>query len=58
LLLPTVLAAWRLLREKTRLGLDELEWALDLRAKLRGRTQLSIRDEDKRHASAGEVIGN
>jgi hypothetical protein len=33
--LPTMLAAWRPLRKKQRLGLDELERALDLRAKLR-----------------------
>jgi hypothetical protein len=35
--LPTVLAAWQSLREKTRFSLDELERALDLRAKLRRR---------------------
>ena len=48
-LLPTVLPAWRSLREKTRLGLDQFEQALDLRAKLRGRLQLAVGDEGKRY---------
>ena len=45
--LPQVLAARRSMRKKTRLGLDELERALDLRAKLRGRQQLVVNDEGK-----------
>jgi hypothetical protein len=45
--LPTVIAAWRSLRKKLRLGLDTLERALDLRAKLRGRLQLAVGDEVK-----------
>ena len=45
--MPKVLAARRSLREKMSLGLDELERALDLRAKLRGRQQLVVGDEEK-----------
>jgi hypothetical protein len=45
--LPTVFPAWRSLRKKSRLGIDELEEALDLRAKLRGRPQLAVGDEGK-----------
>jgi hypothetical protein len=41
-LLPTVLRAWRSLRKQQRLGLDELEHAHDLRAKLRGRLQFAV----------------
>ena len=49
-MLPTVM------RKKPRFAFDELERALDLRAKLRGRLQLAVGDEGKRHASASEVI--
>jgi hypothetical protein len=42
--LPTVLPAWRSLRKQQRLGLDELEHAIDLRAKL-GRLQLAVGEE-------------
>ncbi len=56
-LLQTVLAVWRWLRKKPRLSFDELERALDLRSKLRGRPQLAVSDEGTRHASAGEAIG-
>jgi hypothetical protein len=35
-LLPTVSVARQLLRKQPRLGLDELEQAIDLRTKLRG----------------------
>jgi hypothetical protein len=52
-----VRAAWRSLREEPHLGLDKLERAHDLRAKLRGRLQLAVGDEGKWHASASEVIG-
>jgi hypothetical protein len=45
--LPTLLAALRSLRKQPRLGLDELEWVLNLRAKLRGRQQLAVGDEVK-----------
>jgi hypothetical protein len=37
----------RSLRKKLRLGLDEFEQALDLRAKLRGQQQLAVGDEVK-----------
>ena len=43
----TVLQAWRSLRKKLRLGLDEFEQAHDLRAKLRGQQQLAVGDEVK-----------
>jgi hypothetical protein len=46
-----------LLRKKPRIGLDELERALDFSAKLRGRPQLAVGDEGERHASASEAIG-
>jgi hypothetical protein len=36
--------AWRPLRKKARLGLDELNHAQELRAKLRGRLQLAVSD--------------
>jgi hypothetical protein len=39
--LPTVQS----LRQQPRLGLEELERAHDLRAKLRGRLQLAVDDE-------------
>ncbi len=55
--LPTVLPAWRSLRKQPRLDLDELEQALDLRAKFLGRLQLAVGDEGKRHESASEAIG-
>jgi hypothetical protein len=45
--LLTVLAVWRSLGKKTRLSLDELERALDLRAKLFGRYQIAVGDEGK-----------
>jgi hypothetical protein len=48
-LLPTVM------REKTLLAFEELERALDLRAKLLGRLQLAVGDDDDK--SAGEAIG-
>jgi hypothetical protein len=41
------LHAWRLPREEPRRRLHELEWAHDLRAKLRGQLQLAIIDEVK-----------
>jgi hypothetical protein len=41
------LAERRLLREKKRHGLDKIERALDLRAKLLGRLQLAVGDEVK-----------
>jgi hypothetical protein len=43
--LPTVLPALRSLRKQKRLGFDELEHAIDLRAKLRGRLQLAVGEE-------------
>ncbi len=46
-LLPTVHGAWQSLGKQMRLGLDELERALDLHAKLRGRLQLAVGDEGK-----------
>ncbi len=45
------------MRKNPLLAVDELERALDLRAKLLGRLQLAAADEGKRHASAGEAIG-
>ncbi len=46
------------MRKKTLLAFDDLERALDLRAKLLGRQQLAtVGNDDKRHASAGEAIG-
>ncbi len=45
--LPTVLKARRSSREKIRLGFDELDGALDLRAKLRGRLQAAVGEEGK-----------
>jgi hypothetical protein len=54
---PMPLHAWRLPREEPRRRLHELERARDLRAKLRGRLQLAVGDEGKRHASASEAIG-
>jgi hypothetical protein len=45
------------MRKKTLLVFDELERALDLLAKLLGRLQLAVGDDDDRHASASEAIG-
>ncbi len=44
---PKPLDAWRLPREEPRRGLHELERALDLRAKLRGREEIAVDDEGK-----------
>jgi hypothetical protein len=41
------LHAWRLQSEEPRRRLHELERALDLRAKLRGRLQLAVGDDGK-----------
>jgi hypothetical protein len=41
------LDVWRLPREEPRRGLHELERALDLRAKLRGRQQFAVGEEGK-----------
>ena len=46
-MVPTPLDAWQLPREKPRRGLHELERALDLRAKLRGRQKIAVDDESK-----------
>jgi hypothetical protein len=46
-LLPADFVTPRSLHKKLRLGLQELERALDLRAKLRGRPQLAVGDEGK-----------
>ena len=46
-LVPMPLHAWRLPRKEPRRCLHELERAHDLRAKLRGRLQLTVGDEDK-----------
>ena len=47
LMVPTPLDAWQLPREEPRRGLHELERALDLRAKLRGRQEIAVDDEGK-----------
>ncbi len=57
LLVPVPLNVWRLLREEPLRGLHELDRVLDLRAKLRGRQQLAVSDEGKRHGFTSEVIG-
>jgi hypothetical protein len=41
------LDAWRSLREEPRRRFHELERTLDLRAKLRGRLQFAVGDENK-----------
>jgi hypothetical protein len=57
LLMPTVLPAWRSLRKKTRLCIDETERTHDLRAKLRWRQQFAAGEEGRVQMSAGEAIG-
>jgi hypothetical protein len=54
---PTALVAWRSPPKEPRRSLDELEWALDLRALLHGRQQIPIGAEGNWHAHASEVIG-
>jgi hypothetical protein len=44
---PMPLHTWQLPLEEERHRLHELEWPLDLRAKLRGRLQLAVGDEGK-----------
>jgi hypothetical protein len=44
---PVPLDAWRLPREETRRGFHELEWALDLRAKMCRRLQSFVCNDGK-----------
>jgi hypothetical protein len=44
-LVPTPLDVWRLPRKEPRRGFHELERALDLRAKLRGRQEIGVEEE-------------
>jgi hypothetical protein len=45
------------MRRKPRLSFDELERAHNVSVKLFARLQFAVGDEGKRHASAGEAIG-